>query len=316
MDLIYARANEKDVDYIITMLSTTYPVSDELATEFKKHAVEVVLKTDEHILYEKGICKYMYFIKSGAVMGYTYHQEKQIITYITVENEFVSSLSGLYGDQPSREAIKAIEPTVLLGVHTDILLGWYDKFFDLNFIIRKVYENYYRDAQERSHIIRVGDGKERYLYFSQTREAAVERLPIPILASFLDMKPQTLLKIKKDIQIETIVGESEFLFKKITEHLTVNQSFKNKNLSAQLLADVNQISVKKLNDCIKKSLKLNFKDFINSYRISYFKELVKQDKNFKNFTIEALAHQAGFSSRSSFYLAYKKQEGIIPSFSI
>jgi AraC-like DNA-binding protein len=179
-----------------------------------------------------------------------------------------------------------------------------------------VYENYYRDAQERSHIIRVGDAKERYLYFSQTREAAVERLPIPILASFLDMKPQTLLKIKKDIQIETIVGESEFLFKKITEHLTVNQSFKNKNLSAQLLADVNQISVKKLNDCIKKSLKLNFKDFINSYRISYFKELVKQDKNLKNFTIEALAHQAGFSSRSSFYLAYKKQEGIIPSFSI
>lgn len=132
-NLLFRKANREDVDYIISMLSTIYPVSQELAAEFKKNAVETHLKTDDHILQQGDICKYMYFIKSGSVMGYTFHKETQIITYITVENEFVSSLSGLYGEQPSREAIKAIEPTVLLGVHTDILLGWYDKFFDLKF---------------------------------------------------------------------------------------------------------------------------------------------------------------------------------------
>jgi AraC-like DNA-binding protein len=315
MDLIYARAKENDVDYIIAMLSYLYPVSKKLQKEFKKHAVEVKLQQEDHVLLQGGICKYMYFIKSGAVMGYTYHQDKEIITYITVENEFVSSLSGLYGEQPSREAIKAIEPTVLLGVHTDILLGWYDKFFDLNFIIRKVYEIYYRDAQERSHIIRVGDAKERYLYFSKTREAAVERLPIPILAAFLNMKPATLIKLKKDLKKGGTTDESEILLEMLIDSLVSNQSFRNNKLTAQVLAKDNKISVKKLNSCIKNNLQKSFKDFINSYRIAYFKELVIQDKNLKMFTIEAMALQAGFTSKSSFYLAYKKQEGTNPSYS-
>lgn len=309
MDLIYTLANDYDVDYIIDMLSTIYPVSDDLAQEFKKHAVETNLKTGDHILNEGDICKYIYFIKTGAVMGYTYHREKQIITYITVENEFVSSLSGLYGEQPSREAIRAIEPTILIGVHTDVLLAWYEKFFDLNYIIRKVYENYYRDAQERSYIIRVGDARERYLYFSQSREIAVERLPISILASFLDIKPQTLLRIKGELKTELTEQESKKLLVRLVDCLLLNEAFKSKDLNLKLFAEQNFITKKQLENCLQKNLNLKFKDFINGYRIGYFKELVIKNQAVKNFTIDALALQAGFSSRSNFYLALKKQEG-------
>jgi AraC-like DNA-binding protein len=313
MNLTYTPAKEEDVDYIISMLSNIYPISKKLQKEFKKHAVEVILQPNDHILREGGICKYMYFIKSGAVMGYTFHHEKQIITYITVENEFVSSLSGLYGEQPSKEAIKAIEPTNLLGVHTDILLGWYDQFFELNFVIRKVYENYYRDAQERSHIIRVGDAKERYLYFSRTREAAVKRLPVPILASFLDMKAQTLIKIKEELKNELTAKESKSLIITLIDYTITNQSFTNPKITSKIFADQNQISKKVLEHCLRKNLDINFKDFINGYRIAYFKELILKDKYSKKFTIDALAYRAGFSSRSKFYLAYKKLEGFLPS---
>ena len=308
----HVKAVVADVHYLIAMLSTIFPVSVELAKEFKKHAVKITLDLGEHILEQGGICKYMYFIKSGAVMGYTHHNQKKIITYITVENEFVSSLSGLYGEKPSREGIKAIEPTVLIGVHTDILLTWYERFFDLNFIIRKVYENYYRDAQERSHIIRVGDAKERFLYFSKTREAAVDRIPIDILASFLDMKPRTLLQIKKDLQRKVVNGESEVLLAELIAVMVDKQWFLDKNLTVQKFAIANQITERKLNNCISEHLNLNFKDFVNRYRISYFKKLYHQEHNLKSFTIESLALAAGFASRSSFYLAYKKVEGAFP----
>ncbi len=170
----------------------------------------------------------------------------------------MSSLSGLYGEQPLVESIKAIEPTVLLGVHTDILLGWYNKFFDLNFIIRKVYKNYYRQAQERSHVIRVGNAKERYLYFSKNRAAAVERLPIPILAGFLNMKPETLIRIRKEIKKEVGGSESEMLLNTLIDNLLAKQSFKDKNLTAKIFAKQNHITVKKLNDCINKNSFLNF----------------------------------------------------------
>lgn len=304
-------ANVADIEYLCAMLSTIYPVSKELENEFKRYAIEVNLGLGDHLLEEGSICKYMYFIKSGAVMGYTHHNQKEITTYISIENEFVSSLSGLYGEMPSREGIKAIEPTVLLGVSTDILLTWYDRFFDLNFIIRKVYENYYRDAQERSHIIRVGDAKERFLYFLKTRGEAVDRLPTAILASFLDMKPQTLLKLRLELKNELSEEEIKSLLSKLENYLLVNQSFKDSKLNVAKFALANNITPKQLNSCINKNLKLNFKDFINRYRIANFKEQMLNDDNLKNLTVEAMAKFAGFSSRSSFYLALKQQEGKI-----
>lgn len=312
MYLNYKKAKETDVDYIIAMLSGLYPISKALAKEFKKHAITISLETDEHILKEGGICNYMYFIKSGAMMGYTIHKEKQIITYISVENEFVSSLSGLYGQQPSREAIKAIEPTVLLGVNTDILLGWYEKFFDLNYIIRKVYESYYRDAQERSHIVRVGDAKERYLYFLRTRNKAVERLPVEILAPFLDMKPQTLIRVKKEVNKGVTNEGSKELMNDIQEFIIKNETFRDKKASLKSLSRDINLSVSVLSNAIKSNLKLSFKDFINGYRIDYFKQLLKDVKHLRSFTIESLSADSGFSSRSGFYAAFKKREGISP----
>ncbi len=67
-NLIFKKGNKRDIDFIIVMLSNLYPVSKELQKEFKTHAVEVTLQTDDHILLAGGICKYMYFIKSGALM--------------------------------------------------------------------------------------------------------------------------------------------------------------------------------------------------------------------------------------------------------
>ncbi len=201
---------------------------------------------------------------------------------------------------------------MLLGVNTDVLLGWYERFFDLNYIIRKVYENYYRDAQERSYVIRIGSAKERYLYFLETHKATIDRLPICTLAAYLDMKPGTLLQIKKDLQREVVYGEGEVLLAKLISVMVNKQWFLDKNLTVEKFAIANKITERKLNNCISEHLNLNFKDFVNSYRISYFKKLYHQEHNLKSFTIESLAFAAGFSSRSSFYLAYKKEEGTFP----
>ncbi|TKB96770.1 helix-turn-helix domain-containing protein [Pedobacter cryophilus] len=313
MSLKYVQANPSDVAHIITLLSHYYPVSKELADEFYKHAIAIKLEKGEHILHQGELCKYMYFIKEGALKAYSEHNHKEITTYISIENEFVSSLSGLYGQQPSREAIVAIEPAYLLGVHTDVLLNWYQHFFDLNFIIRQVYESYYRDAQERSHIIRVGNAKERYEYFVSSRASAVERLPVDCVASFLDMKPETLIRIKK--QQHNLLNENEItaIITQIEDFITQTQAFKNKAITVNILAKELGIAASKITLALSTHYKLVFKDFINKYRIICFKQLLHKQEQMQSFTIETLALQSGFSSRSSFYKAFKKSEGISPT---
>lgn len=310
--LQFVPVNPEDIAHAIGLLSTQYSVCQELQEEFYKHVMAIQLEEGQHLLHQGDLCHYMYLIRKGALMAYSMHKHKKITTYISVENEFVSSLSGLYGQEPSREAIVAVEPTLVLGVHTDILQGWYQRFFDLNFIIRKVYEGYYREAQERSHVVRIGNAEERYLYFIKTKPGYIDRLPLEIVASFLDMKPETLSRIKKRNNYQMHVHEAEGILEKLEQSLQETECFREKTLKVHDLATRLGIPAYKLSMALNMHHKKSFKDFLNHYRIVYLKTQLEKEEFRQNFTIEALALQAGFASRSGFYKAFKKMETINP----
>lgn len=66
-----------------------------------------------------------------------------------------------------------------------------------------------------------------------------------------------------------------------------------------------------LSKIIHKEFKKNFYEFINYYRIEYFKELIISNK-YKNFTILAVAYECGFNSKSAFNRIFKEQTGKTP----
>src|SRR5947208_520187 len=78
----YPKAAKKDVLKIIQMLSTIYPLSESLQQEFYKHTHTIQLQKNEALMRQGEICNYMYFIKKGALMGYSAHNNKKITTYI------------------------------------------------------------------------------------------------------------------------------------------------------------------------------------------------------------------------------------------
>jgi YesN/AraC family two-component response regulator len=57
---------------------------------------------------------------------------------------------------------------------------------------------------------------------------------------------------------------------------------------------------------------MSFDELINKARVDYFVEIIKEAK-FKNYTVEALALEVGFSSRQRFYQPFKKYHGGNPS---
>lgn len=310
--LQFIKAKPEDIAHVIGLLAMQHPISKELQDEFYEHTMAVCLEEGQHLLHQGHLCQHMYFIREGALMAYSVHKHKKITTYISVENEFVSSLSGLYGREPSREAIVAVEPTHVLAVHTDTLLGWYERFFDLNYIIRQVYEHYYRDAQERSHVVRIGNAEERYQYFVKTRPGYIDRLPLESVASFLDMKPETLSRIKKQNTVQLHEHEAEMLLQRVEQFMLETECFREKTMKVQTLAARLDIPAYKLSLVLNTFANTNFKDFVNQYRITFLKTQLEKEGLLQHFTMEALALQAGFASRSGFYKAFKKMEGISP----
>jgi AraC-like DNA-binding protein len=70
--------------------------------------------------------------------------------------------------------------------------------------------------------------------------------------------------------------------------------------------------VNDLSRVINEGLGQNFYDFINSYRVAEFKELLIDPDNHQ-YTLLSLAHDAGFNSKSTFNAIFKKFTGMTPS---
>lgn len=310
---VYHPANPEDVEKVIRLLDSIYTVSDSLRNEIRQHFSALNLKKGATLIREGETCQYMYFIIKGALIGQTTHKDKKIVTYISVENEFVSSISGMHGERPTKEGIIAIEPTSLIAFPNRAILQMFEKHFDLNYSFRVLVQKYYQDAQERSHIIRVGNAQERYQYFLETKPGYIDRLPAEHIASLLDMKPKTLLKVRKQHALLLKKDEeTEKLCRKLENYLQKHKRYADKNLSLASLARALGITPHRLSSLLNNSYRMNFMDFINSYRINSIREQMGRPGQMESFTIEAMAYEAGFASRSAFYNAFKKQVGTSP----
>ncbi|RQO71466.1 hypothetical protein DBR40_16810 [Pedobacter sp. KBW01] len=311
--LKYNCSNKEDINRVLKIMSSVYPVSKELVKEFEMHVQALSIKKDQILFNENEVCEYIYFIKKGALMGCTTHKRQQITTYISIENEFVSSISGLHGLAHSQEYVIAVEDTDLLAIHNNEINRLFLQYFELNYIFRVILEKYYKHAQQRAHIIRVGNAKERYQYFAKTNPGYLDRLPSELIASLLNVKPSTLLGVKKSFTVqEERNKELEMWEEKLRTHMDTHQSFRDKAIRLQSLAQEIGLSSHKLSIVLNNYINKSFIDYINQYRINWIKESLRNPEIVQNFTLEALAYSAGFSSRSAFYNAFKKLVGVSP----
>lgn len=99
-------------------------------------------------------------------------------------------------------------------------------------------------------------------------------------------------------------GKLEELKKKITG----NRLFTDPDLNLNKLSEQLEIAPRELSYIINTESEQNFNDFLNEFRIDHFKKLLENDQ----FSIEGMAYEAGFKSKTSFYRAFKKSTGQTP----
>lgn len=98
----------------------------------------------------------------------------------------------------------------------------------------------------------------------------------------------------------------------IKNHLTLNRSYLDRQYSLQQLAQELSIPAQYISAVINEFEKINFNDFINSYRVKYCLELLSNNDH-QNQTLEAIAAESGFNNRNTFTIAFKKAMGQTPS---
>ena len=151
-------------------------------------------------------------------------------------------------------------------------------------------------------------------------------LSFVVICAYLLVNPQVLnglpfvkYKEKKSRLLSDTVVQVPFIHKNYAKEIAQldtyfanSKAYLQPNLSISEVAVATQIPNRELSFLINSFYKQRFSDYLNDMRLSHF--LAQVDiGTLDQFTIEAIALASGFSSKSSFYRAFKKKYGSSPS---
>jgi CRP-like cAMP-binding protein len=182
---------------LLAVLRQLYPLSPEAEQYLREHVTPCTIAKRKLLLKEGMTCEHIYFVVRGALRGFTREGQKDITTWIVVENELVSSILGLDNEVKAIENIQALEKCELLSLTHKELEVMYERFPECNILARKILQRYYADAEKRAFIARLTKAENKYRHFLLRHQTLANRIPLKYIASYLGVTLETLSRIRK-----------------------------------------------------------------------------------------------------------------------
>jgi CRP-like cAMP-binding protein len=158
------------------------------------------LKKHEILLSEGDPSRRMFFVVKGCLRVFFIKEDGTEVTRrIVFENNFSTTLVGFITRQPSLEYTQALEPTTLLYITRDEFYALLERIPNWEKFYRQYLEYAYVSNTNRLMSFITQDATERYRQLLQENPEIVRRLPNRIVASYLNISPETLSRLKSRI---------------------------------------------------------------------------------------------------------------------
>jgi len=158
--------------------------------------VPMKFQKGEMILKEGEVCRHIYWVVRGLVRQFYYKNEKELTEYMAAENTICMSIESLFKEQPSHQQMQAIEPTVIFAIPKDRLEHEAVRNTNLQMLYRKILEESLILSQIHADMLRFESAQERYAKLVKRSPQLVMRAPLVYIASYLQMTPETLSRVR------------------------------------------------------------------------------------------------------------------------
>ncbi|MBR6195124.1 MAG: Crp/Fnr family transcriptional regulator [Prevotella sp.] len=157
---------------------------------------------NEKILDEGEVCENIYWIVKGLVRQYYYKNGKELTEYMATENTICMCIESLFREQPTRLQMMAIEPTVLYCLPKAKLEAVAMKSVNIQILYRKILEESLILSQIHADMLRFESAIDRYRKLVKSSPQLVLRAPLVYIASYLQMTPETLSRVRTQTLME------------------------------------------------------------------------------------------------------------------
>lgn len=190
------------VDDLIMYLQSICPLpfSEGLVEHLRKVVKSRVIPRNDFLLAEGDVSRDIYFISEGLLYCYYLKEDgTRVTSWLLKEGDVVVSIPSFYDQVISIENIQAIEETKAFYISYEELWGLYLKSHEFGLVGIILTVKYLKFWNLQLYNLRMRTLRERYELLVQGSDSdLLNRVPQKILASYLDMLPETFSRKKNN----------------------------------------------------------------------------------------------------------------------
>ena len=188
-----------NIDIAKRIAGLYYPLSKESLHVFADILVKRKYKKGERVLDSGEICKAMLFIEKGMTRQFYFKYDKDLTEHIGYEDGMVICLESYFKQEPTRLMVETLEPTVVWEMSKEAMERLAENYLDIAVMYRKFMEQSLITSQIKVDTLRFESAHERYTKLLHSHPEILKRAPLVYIASYLQMTPETLSRVRSSI---------------------------------------------------------------------------------------------------------------------
>lgn len=182
---------------LITHLISNLQLTEEEVAIFLSAFDLINLKKGDIFMYPGKTCDRIGLIQSGLMKCVLLKEEKEVVFEFAYENSFIADYYSFVTGLPSYKLISCLEPTTVYVITRQKLTQLGNRYNFVARISRITNEQLFIRMHEKSTSLLLDSATVRYKKLIELRQDLAQRIPQYLLASYLNVKPETISRIRK-----------------------------------------------------------------------------------------------------------------------
>ena len=194
------------------MLKTKRDIARELARRYSTMThdeldilesvlVQMKFAKGEMILREGEVCRNLYYVDKGLVRQFYFKKGKEMTEYMGTEGSVIMCIESLFKEEPTHLQVEALEPVLIYALPKARLEEVAIHNVNIQILYRKILEESLINSQIHADLVRFETAQDRYQKLCKISPQLALRAPLVYIASYLQMTPETLSRVRSNITL-------------------------------------------------------------------------------------------------------------------
>lgn len=153
----------------------------------------------EMILAEGEVCRGISYIEKGLVRQFYHKNGKEVTEHLGVDHTIFMCIESLFKEEPTRLQVEALEATLVYILPKAKLEAAAIRNVNIQMLYRKILEESLIQSQVHADLMRFETAPNKYKRLCELSPQVVLRAPLTYIASYLQMTPETLSRIRSGV---------------------------------------------------------------------------------------------------------------------